>query len=67
MTDPRITAVIENLSSLIVHHAGLTATEQYRPRGNPDESDDYIKDHERWVRELRDIRQRFENLVTGIL
>jgi hypothetical protein len=67
MSDPRITAVLDNLTSLIVSHAGLTAVEQYMPSQNPDDSDDVIKEHQKWVKELRDIRERFENLVTGIL
>lgn len=67
MRDERIKAVVDNLSSLICHHAGLTAAEQYSPRPDADASDDYIKAHKEWVKELRDIRERFENLVTGIL
>jgi len=67
MKDPRIITVIDNLSSLIVHHAGLTACEQYNPGRDPDASDDVIKTHQEWVRELRAIRERFENLVTGML
>lgn len=67
MKDPRIDAVIDNLSSLIVHHAGLTASEQYHPSRDPDGSDEFIEAHKAWVKELRDIRRRFENLVTGIL
>ena len=65
--DERITAVLDNLTSLIVYHAGLTAHEQYRPGVDADASDDAIKAHKEWVKELRDIRERFENLVTGIL
>jgi hypothetical protein len=65
--DPRITAVIDNLSSLIRHHAGLTASEQYHPGADADRSDDIIKAHGEWVKELRQIRERFENLVTGII
>jgi hypothetical protein len=45
----------------------LTASEQYSPRQNPDQSDEIIKENLQWVKELRDIRMRFENLVTGIL
>jgi hypothetical protein len=67
MSDERITAVIDNLSSLILSHAGMTAREQYSPSRGADSMDDYIKEHKKWVAELRDIRQRFENLVTGIL
>lgn len=67
MSDPRIMVVIETLSSLIVHHAGLTASEQYCSSRTPDSSDEFIEAHKKWVEELRDIRQRFENLVTGLL
>ncbi len=65
--DERIQAVIDNLSSLIVHHARLMASEQYNPGYDADRSDDYIKDHKKWVDELRDIRRRFEDLVTGAI
>ncbi len=67
MKDPRIQIVIDNLSSLIVSHAGMTASEQYNPGRDPDASDDYIKASQAWVRELRAIRERFENLVTGMI
>lgn len=66
-TDPRIEAVIDNLSSLIRMHAGLTAQEQYHPGPDADRSDDLINEHKRWVKELREIRQRFEDLVTGMI
>lgn len=65
--DERIIMVIDNLSSLILFHAGLTASEQYMPNQNADASDDTIKQHKEWVTELRAIRERFENLVTGII
>lgn len=65
--DKRIGEIVDGLSSLIRHHAGLMASEQYAPSRTPDESDAYIQEHEKWVKELRDIRERFENLVTGML
>jgi hypothetical protein len=67
MNDERVKSVIDNLSSLIVSHAGMTASEQYNPVRTADLSDDHITAHKEWVKELRDIRERFENLVTGIL
>ncbi len=67
MKDERVTAVIENLSSLIVAHGGMLASEQYCPKIDADESDEFIKERQKWVRELRDIRRRFEDLVTGIV
>ena len=67
MSDTRIEAVIQNLSSLIISHSRLTASEQYSPRANVDDSDAAIEENKKWVRELRDIRERFENLVTGLI
>lgn len=66
-SDARVIAVIDNLSSLIVSHAGMTAREQYSPGLDPDRSDDAIEHHKRWVCELRDLRRRFEDLVTGVI
>jgi hypothetical protein len=65
--DPRVTAVIDNLSSLIVSNSRLLASEQYNPRLAADESDDYMKERMQWIADLRDIRERFENLVTGVV
>lgn len=67
MSDSRIEQVVDLLSSLILTHAGMTAREQYCPGRDPDGSDELIRARTEWVRELRDIRQRVENLVTGIL
>ena len=66
MADERVQNVIDSLSSLIVSHARMTASEQYNPRAYADTSDELIRENQRWVAELRDIRQRFENLATGI-
>jgi len=65
--DERIDAVIDNLSSLIRSHSRMLAGEQYQPGADADASDDRIKEDARWVKELRDIRERFENLVTGVI
>lgn len=67
MSDERVTAVINNLSSLIIQHAHMVAQEQYAPSRTADASDEVIAEHKKWVDELRNIRQRFENLVTGII
>jgi hypothetical protein len=67
MTDERITAVIDNLSSLILSNARLVASEQYSPGPSPDDSDEKIRERSKWVTELRAIRERFENLITGML
>lgn len=66
MQDERIKAVIDNLSSLIVSHAGMTAREQYAPSRSSDASDEYIDEHKDWVRKLRHLREEFEDLVTGL-
>jgi hypothetical protein len=65
--DERIEAVINNLSSLIYYHSTLTAHEQYSPGQNPDSSDELIEEHKKWIKELREIREKFENLVTGLI
>lgn len=67
MNDERIETILNGLTSLIVSHARLTAREQYAPGPSPDISDESIEESMRWVKELRDIRERFENLVTGII
>lgn len=64
--DERIVAVLDNLTSLIVFHASLLASEQHSPRSDADRSDEIIKEEREWVKELRAIRERFENLVVGI-
>jgi len=67
MKDERCQQVTDLLSSLIMYHAKLLASEQYCPRPDADQSDDYMAENKRWIKELRDIRQRFENLVTGVV
>jgi len=67
MKDERTIAVIDLLSSLILSHSGMLASEQYNPRQDADASDGYMAENRMWIKELRDIRQRFENLVTGVV
>jgi len=67
MVDQRIEAVVNNLSSLILDHAKLMASEQHAPSRTSDSSDEYIAEHKKWVKELREIRARFEDLVTGVV
>jgi len=62
-----IAQVLDGIQWLIVNHSHCAAREQYLPRESPDASDEYIKDHQEWVKKLRDIRGGFEDLVTGIL
>lgn len=66
MTDERVMRILNDLSSLIASHSGMLAREMYRPCPGPDESDEFIRDKIEFVTELRDIRERFENVVTGI-
>lgn len=65
--DDRIKEVLDNLSSLIVSHARMLASEQYAPTRSADESDAKIAEEKAWVTELRAIRERFENLVMGMV
>lgn len=61
----RAALAIDLLSSLILSNAGMLAREQHAPGPTPDRSDDLMAEHAHWVKELRDIRERLENLVTG--
>jgi hypothetical protein len=65
--DERINSVLDGLTSLIVHHSRMLAREQYAPMQSPDGSDELIEDSKKWIAELRSIRERFENLVTGVI
>ena len=67
MKDERAQTVIDLLSNMILSHAGMLASEQYSPSRTVDESEEYMTENKMWVKELRDIRQRFENLVTGVV
>lgn len=63
----RVQAIVDLLSSLIIRHSGMLASEQHNPRPDADASDEYMKENARWIKELRDIRERLENLVTGVV
>lgn len=67
MKNELVDRILTDLTMLIVHHAGLTAAEQYNPHLTPDESDEFIEAHQHWVRTLRRLRQEFEDLTTGII
>ena len=59
--------VLNGLTELIIQHSGMTAAEQYMPSRTADQMDEYVESHKKWVVELREIRRRFENLITGII
>lgn len=63
----RLQIILNEISALIIEHSGSLASEQYNPRHDPDSSDDYILKQKKWIKELRDIRERIENVVTGII
>jgi hypothetical protein len=62
-----VAQVLDGLQWLIIHHAGQTAAEQYVSSRHADASDDFIKENKEWVKKLREIRDDFENLVTGLI
>ena len=67
MTDmERILAVLGHMDVFIIRASLMVASEQYAPGPSPDESDEKIKKKE-FVRGMREIRERFENLMTGII
>lgn len=62
-----IDAVLQGLQTLVLSNLQGAAHEQYFPRRDPDNSDDYIKERKERVATLRRLREEFENTVTGIL
>ena len=56
---------VDILSGLILSNGRMLGSEQHNPRPNADASDDYMAERTRVMKELRDIRERLENLITG--
>ncbi len=69
MSDGRSKAqeAIGILSELILSHSLSLAQEQRGPGYTADSSDEYMAARKEWIKELRDIRERLENLVTGVV
>jgi hypothetical protein len=59
--------VLANLNQLIVMHLNNAANEQYAPSACPDQMDHKIADGKERAGKLRNLREEFENIVTGIL
>lgn len=62
-----VRSILSGLQYLIQNHATCAASEQYAPVYQGDISDDTIREHKEWVKELRSLREKFEDLVTGLL
>lgn len=60
-------AAVDILSDLILRNGRELGSEQHMPRVDPDASDDFMKESARVVKELRSIRERLENLITGVV
>ena len=58
---------VDNLSQLIRQHLIEAAYQQYTPSSDPDKSDSIIADGQKKAKELRRIREEFENVTTGII
>jgi hypothetical protein len=65
--DERIQKAVDLLSSLILTHSRMLASEQHNALPNQDSSDEYMTERARWIKELRAIRERLETLVTGVV
>ncbi len=65
-TSDKAKVAIDILSDLILSHGGMLGGRQHRP-SHPDSDDEYMKACEQTMRELRDIRERLENLVAGVV
>lgn len=59
--------VVDKLSILIRNHLISAAQEQYTPSGEPDKMDSTIADGQTKAKELRRLREEFENITTGII
>ena len=58
---------VDNLSQLIRQHLIEAAYQQYTPSSDPDKADSIIADGQRKAKELRRLREEFENITTGII
>ena len=58
---------VDNLSRLIRQHLIEAAYQQYTPSSDPDKSDSIIADGQKKAKELRRLREEFENITTGII
>ena len=58
---------VDNLSQLIRQHLLEAAYQQYTPDYDVDKVDAIIADGQKKAKELRRIREEFENIITGII
>ena len=56
---------VDILSGLILSNGRMLGAEQHNPRADVDASEEFMMDRTRIIKELRDIRERLENLITG--
>lgn len=66
-TDNVVKAVVQGLDELIMQNLRGVAQQQYFPVANPDDMDDRIKQGKEHAKELRRLRQEFEDLCAGVL
>ena len=59
--------IVYDLSTLIRDHLISAAFEQYTPSHDPDKVDSIIADGQTKAKELRRLREEFENITTGII
>ena len=59
--------IVNSLSLLIRQHLLNAAYQQYTPDQDPDKMDSIIADGQKKAKELRRIREEFENIATGII
>lgn len=58
---------VDNLSQLIRQHLLDAAYQQCTPDYDADKTDSIIADGQKKAKELRRIREEFENIITGII
>lgn len=60
-------SIVNGLSQLIRVHLLNAAYQQYTPDSDPDKSDSTIADGQEKAKKLRQMREDFENITTGIV
>jgi hypothetical protein len=67
MHHPEVFTVIEGLSKLVFHELTTCASEQKAPMHEADQMDSIIRDSKDKAKVLRELREEFENVMTGII
>lgn len=65
LTNERELSILNNITESIIEKSKSLSIEQRHPGGDPDMSDGKIKDIEKAIKKLREIRNDLEEIFTG--